>query len=199
MDSFMVDPIVSNAPAADIVDVTTDNFMSEVIEASNSKGVIVQFWAPWCGPCKQLGPVLEKAISGQKNLRLARVNIDENQQIAAQMQVQSVPTVYAIVEGRPVDGFAGVQSESTVRKFIEKVLEGVPGAVDVSPLLDAGEAALEAQNAEQALSEFQQALAAQPESLMALSGLVRSLIMMGDTESAREIIDNLGEDRQNPA
>ena len=192
----MVDPIVSNSPAADIVDVTTDNFMSEVIEASNSKGVIVQFWAPWCGPCKQLGPVLEKAISGQKNLRLARVNIDENQQIAAQMQVQSVPTVYAIVEGRPVDGFAGVQSESTVRKFIEKVLQGVPGAVDVSPLLDAGEAALEAQNADQALSAFQQALAAQPESLIALSGLVRSLIMMGDTESAREIIDNLGEDRQ---
>mgnify|MGYP001302326259 FL=1 len=192
----MVDPIVSNAPAADIVDVTTDNFLSEVIEASNSKGVIVQFWAPWCGPCKQLGPVLEKAISGQKNLRLARVNIDENQQIAAQMQVQSVPTVYAIVEGRPVDGFAGVQSESTVRKFIEKVLQGVPGAVDVSPLLDAGEAALEAQNADQALSAFQQALAAQPESLIALSGLVRSLIMMGDTESAREIIDNLGEDRQ---
>ena len=192
----MVDPIVSNSLAADIVDVTTDNFMSEVIEASNSKGVIVQFWAPWCGPCKQLGPVLEKAISGQKNLRLARVNIDENQQIAAQMQVQSVPTVYAIVEGRPIDGFAGVQSESTVRKFIEKVLQGVPGAVDVSPLLDAGEAALEAQNADQALSAFQQALAAQPESLIALSGLVRSLIMMGDTESAREIIDNLGEDRQ---
>ena len=192
----MADPIVSNAPAVDIVDVTTDNFMSEVIDASNSKGVIVQFWAPWCGPCKQLGPVLEKAISGQKNLRLARVNIDENQQIAAQMQVQSVPTVYAIVEGRPVDGFAGVQSESTVRNFIEKVLQGVPGAVDVSPLLDAGEAALEAQNSEQALSEFQQALAAQPESLMALSGLVRTLIMMGDTESAREIIDNLGEDRQ---
>ena len=191
-----MDLIVSDEPAADIVDVTIDNFMSEVIEASNSKGVIVQFWAPWCGPCKQLGPVLERVISGQKNLRLARVNIDENQQIAAQMQVQSVPTVYAIVEGRPVDGFAGVQPESAVRQFIEKVLQGVPGAVDISPLLDAGEAALEAQNAEQALSEFQKALAAQPESLMALSGLVRTLIVMGDTKGAREIIDNLGEDRQ---
>ncbi len=192
----MIDPIISDASAIDIVDVTIDNFMPEVIDASNSKGVIVQFWAPWCGPCKQLGPVLEKVISGQKNLRLARVNIDENQQIAAQMQVQSVPTVYAIVEGRPVDGFAGAQPESAVRQFIEKVLQGVPGAVDVSPLLDAGEAALEAQNAKQALSEFQQALTAQPESLMALSGLVRTLIMMGDTEGAREIIDNLEEDRQ---
>ncbi|MGB2052089.1 MAG: thioredoxin family protein, partial [Candidatus Puniceispirillaceae bacterium] len=162
----MKDPIVSNAPAVDIVDVTIDNFMSEVIEVSNSKAVIVQFWAPWCGPCKQLGPVLEKVISGHNNLRLARVNIDENQQIAAQMQVQSVPTVYAIVEGRPVDGFAGAQPESAVRQFIEKVMQGVPGAVDISPILDAGEAALEAQNAKEALAEFQQALAAQPESLM---------------------------------
>ena len=192
----MKDPIVPNAPAVDIVDVTIDNFMSEVIEVSNSKAVIVQFWAPWCGPCKQLGPVLEKVISGHNNLRLARVNIDKNQQIAAQMQVQSVPTVYAIVEGRPVDGFAGAQPESAVRQFIEKVMQGVPGAVDISPLLDAGEAALEAQNAKEALSEFQQALAAQPESLMALSGLVRALTMMGDIEGAREIIDNLEEDRQ---
>ena len=192
----MMDPIVSNAPAVDIVDVTIDNFMSEVIEASSSKAVIVQFWAPWCGPCKQLGPVLEKVISGQNNLRLARVNIDDNQQIAAQMQVQSVPTVYAIVEGRPVDGFAGAQPESVVRQFIEKVIQRAPGTVDISPLLDAGEAALEAQNSEKALTEFQQALAAQPESLMALSGLVRTLVIMGDTEGAREIIDNLEEDKQ---
>ena len=192
----MIDQIVSNAPAVDIVDITIDNFMSEVIEASNDKAVVVQFWAPWCGPCKQLGPVLEKVMSSYNNLRLARVNIDDNQQIAAQMQVQSVPTVYAIVEGRPVDGFAGVQPESAVRQFIEKVVQVAPGTIDISPLLDSGEEALEAQNAQQALSEFQQALATQPESLMALSGLVRALIMMGDTESAREIINNLGEDRQ---
>ena len=129
----MKDPIVPNAPAVDIVDITIDNFISEVIEVSNSKAVILQFWAPWCGPCKQLGPVLEKVISGYNNLRLARVNIDENQQIAAQMQVQSVPTVYAIVEGRPVDGFAGAQPESALRQFIEKVIQGVQAAVDISP------------------------------------------------------------------
>ena len=110
-----MDPIISEQASADIIDVTLDNFMAEVIEASNTKGVIVQFWAPWCGPCKQLGPVLEKVVAAHANLRLARVNIDENQEIAAQMRVQSVPTVYAIIEGRPVDGFAGAQPESTVR------------------------------------------------------------------------------------
>ena len=191
-----MDPIISEQASADIIDVTLDNFMAEVIEASNTKGVIVQFWAPWCGPCKQLGPVLEKVVAGHANLRLARVNIDENQEIAAQMRVQSVPTVYAIIEGRPVDGFAGAQPESAVRQFVEKILSAVPGAVDISPLIDAGLAALEAQDAEQALAAFQQALAAQPDSLAALSGLVRALVLLGDLDSARDIIDNLEEDRR---
>ncbi|MEC7207557.1 MAG: tetratricopeptide repeat protein [Pseudomonadota bacterium] len=191
-----MDPIISEQVSADIIDVTLDNFMAEVIEASNTKGVIVQFWAPWCGPCKQLGPVLEKVVADHANLRLARVNIDENQEIAAQMRVQSVPTVYAIIEGRPVDGFAGAQPESTVRQFVEKILSAVPGAVDISPLIDAGLAALEAQDAEQALAAFQQALAAQPDSLAALSGLARALVLLGDLDSARDIIDNLEEDRR---
>ena len=191
-----MDPIISETASADIIDVTLDNFMAEVIEASNTKGVIVQFWAPWCGPCKQMGPILEKVVASHANLRLARVNIDENQEIAAQMRVQSVPTVYAIVEGRPVDGFAGAQPESAVRQFVEKILSAVPGAVDISPLIDAGLAALEAQDAEQALASFQQAMAAQPDSLAALSGLVRALVLLGDLDSARDIIDNLEEDRQ---
>ena len=191
-----MDPIISETASADIIDVTLDNFMAEVIEASKTKGVIVQFWAPWCGPCKQLGPILEKVVSGHANLRLARVNIDENQEIAAQMRVQSVPTVYAIIEGRPVDGFAGAQPESAVRQFVEKILTAVPGAADIGPMIEAGLAALETQDAEQALASFQQALAAQPESLAALSGLVRALVLLGDLDSARDIIDNLEEDRR---
>ena len=102
-----------SAPQSAPVDVTMDNFMTEVIEGSKTTPTIVQFWAPWCGPCKQLSPVLEKVVgaSGDK-VRMVRVNIDDNQQIAQQMRVQSVPTVYGFVDGQPVDGFAGAQPES---------------------------------------------------------------------------------------
>ena len=190
-----MEQVISSAQA-DIIDVTAQNFMAEVIEASQNKAVIIQFWAPWCGPCKQLGPVLEKVISGQKNIRLARVNIDENQQIAAQMRVQSVPTVFALIDGRPVDGFAGAQPESAVKQFVEKLAQMAPGAADIAPLLEAGQAALEQNNAPEALSSYQQALALVPESLEALSGLIRSLVQMGEVEQAREVLDHLEEDRK---
>ena len=108
------------------VDVTIDNFMAEVIEGSKSTPTIVQFWAPWCGPCKQLGPVLEKVVgaSGGK-VRMVRVNIDDNQQIAQQMRVQSVPTVYGFVDGQPVDGFAGAQPESNVKQFVNVFIDTI--------------------------------------------------------------------------
>ena len=117
------------APTADIIDITPQNFMSEVIETSRTKGVIVQFWAPWCGPCKQLGPLLETIVAEKPGLRLARVNIDDNPEIAAQLRVQSVPTVYGIADGRPVDAFTGAQPESAIRQFIEKVAAAAARAI----------------------------------------------------------------------
>ena len=112
------------APTADIIDITPQNFMSEVIETSRTKGVIVQFWAPWCGPCKQLGPLLEKVVAAAKGkVKMVRINIDENQQIAQQMRVQSVPTVYGFFNGQPVDGFAGAQPESTLKQFVDKLVQ----------------------------------------------------------------------------
>ena len=105
-----------------VKDVTSENFMEEVVELSKSTPVIVDFWAPWCGPCKELGPNIEKAVNNANGkVVLAKVNIDENQAIAAQLRVQSIPTVYAFVDGQPVDGFMGAQPESTINEFVKKV------------------------------------------------------------------------------
>ena len=180
------------------VDVTMDNFMAEVIDASATTPILVQFWAPWCGPCKQLGPVLEKVIgaSGGK-VRMVRVNIDDNAQIAQQMRVQSVPTVYGFVDGKPVDGFAGAQPESTVRQFVEK-LAGMGGAgADAAAMLEAAEAALAEGDHETAMMQFQQVMSVTPESVPALAGIVRCLTTSGDIAGAREVIDQLNDDYLN--
>lgn len=190
-----MEQLIQASEQAAIIDVDAQNFMSEVIEASQNQAVIVQFWAPWCGPCKQLGPVLEKIVAESKNVKLARVNIDENQNIAAQMRVQSVPTVFGIIGGRPVDGFAGAQPESAVRQFVEKLVEMAPGAPDISALLEEGGQALADNQPEQAMMHFQNAMAQLPESLDALAGLIRALVLMGEVEQAREILDQLEADR----
>ena len=190
-----MEQLIQASEQAAIIDVDAQNFMSEVIEASQNQAVIVQFWAPWCGPCKQLGPVLEKIVAESKNVKLARVNIDENQNIAAQMRVQSVPTVFGIIGGRPVDGFAGAQPESAVRQFVEKLVEMAPGAPDISALLEEGGQALADNQPEQAMMHFQNTMAQLPESLDALAGLIRALVLMGEVEQAREILDQLEADR----
>ena len=191
-----MEQIIAGQNSGDVIDVTMDNFMAEVVEASNAKVVLLQFWASWCVPCKALGPILEKVAASFSNVRVARVNIDENEALAQQMRVQSVPAVFGVVGGRPIDGFAGAQPESAVRQFVEKLVAQAPGVADILPLIEAGKAALSARQGEQALDQFQQALAMQPDSLEALSGMVRALVMMGELESAREIIDSLDEERQ---
>jgi len=185
--------IAGGAPAP--VDVTMDNFMAEVIDASATTPTVVQFWAPWCGPCKQLGPVLEKVVgaSGGK-VRMVRVNIDESPQIAQQMRVQSVPTVYGFVEGKPADGFAGAQPESAVKQFVDK-LAGMGGAgADAAAMLEAADAALAAGDPDTAMMQFQQVMSVMPESVPALAGVVRCLTASGDIAGAREVIDQLNDE-----
>jgi len=189
-----MDQLIAGGASAP-VDVTMDNFMAEVIEASAATPTLVQFWAPWCGPCKQLGPILEKVVgaSGGK-VRMVKVNIDDNAQIAQQMRVQSVPTVYGFVDGKPVDGFAGAQPESSIRQFVDK-LAGMGGAgADAATMLEAAEAALAEGDPETAMMQFQQVMSITPESVPALAGVVRCLTASGDIAGAREVIDQLNDE-----
>lgn len=186
--------ILGTAASAPI-DVDMNNFMAEVVEGSSKQPVIVQFWAPWCGPCKQLGPILEKVVAAANGkVKMVRVNIDDNQQIAQQLRVQSVPTVYAFVDGQPVDGFAGAQPESTLTQFIEKVSALGGAGADIASMIEAGNAAVETQDFASAMQMFQQVMEADPESAEALAGLVRCLTGMKDHQAAREIVDQLNDE-----
>ena len=175
--------------------------MAEVVEGSSKQPVIVQFWAPWCGPCKQLGPVLEKVVAAASGkVKMVRVNIDDNQQIAQQLRVQSVPTVYAFVDGQPVDGFAGAQPESALNQFIEKVSALGGAAGDIATSIEAGNAAIETEDFAGAMQIFQQVIATDPGSAEALAGLVRCLTGMKDHQAAREIVDQVDDEfREKPA
>ena len=195
-----MEQILASAATAPI-DVDMNNFMAEVVEGSSQIPVIVQFWAPWCGPCKQLGPVLEKVVAAAHGkVKMVRVNIDDNQQIAQQLRVQSVPTVYAFVDGQPVDGFSGAQPESALTQFVEKLSSMGGAGADIAGMLEAANTAVETQDFAGAMQIYQQVMEADPESADALAGLVRCLTGMRDHQAAREIIDQLNDEfREKPS
>lgn len=184
-------PAANAAPPSDVIkEGSARSFSADVIEASMQTPVIVDFWAPWCGPCKQLGPMLEKLVRQAGGLvRMVKINIDENQELAAQLRVQSVPMVYAFVGGRPVDGFVGAQPESKLRAFIDQLTGGAQAPLDEA--LEQAQAVLDGGDPEGASAIFSQILAQDSTNPKAIAGLIRSCVAAGDMASAREIVDGL--------
>ena len=182
------------APAApakgDLIrDVSEKAFMKEVIEASREVPVIVDFWAPWCGPCKTLGPMLEAAVTAAKGrVRMAKVNVDEAQAIAGQLRIQSIPTVFAFWQGKPVDGFQGAQPASEVAKFVDRVA-ALGGDGGLGEALEAAEAMLTEGAAVDAAETFAAILGEEPENAAAYGGLVRSYLALGEIDRAQEFAD----------
>ncbi|MEO0915130.1 MAG: thioredoxin, partial [Pseudomonadota bacterium] len=170
-------------------------FMADVIEASMNVPVIVDFWAPWCGPCKTLGPALEAAVKAAKGkVKMVKVDVDQNQQIAAQMRIQSIPAVFGFIGGQPVDGFMGAQTPAEIQKFIDKLIAASPaGDGGLGEALEAAEEMLNEGAVADAAQTFAAILGEEPENLTALAGLARCHAAMGDLDQARAVLDSAPE------
>ncbi len=183
----------AGANAADLIkDSDQNKFAQDVIDASMQVPVIVDFWATWCGPCKQLGPLIEKVVKEAKGaVRLVKIDVDSNQALAGQLRIQSIPAVYAFFQGRPVDGFVGAQPESQLRQFVQRLVKMAAAGQGPSPIdeaLDQAEAAIAEGDYEAASAIFGQVLDHESDNARAIAGLVRCSIAAGDLAGAKEML-----------
>lgn len=190
----------TGAQGGAVKDSDLQNFTRDVIEASMERPVLVDFWATWCGPCKTLGPLLEKVVTATGGaVRLVKIDIDKNQTLAQQLRIQSVPTVYAFFQGQPVDGFQGALPESQLKSFVERLIQMTgaqpeAGGVNVEEVLKAADVKLAQGAAEEAEALYLQALQADGDNAAAIAGMLRARIQLGDQAGAREMLESLDEE-----
>jgi putative thioredoxin len=185
-----------------IKETTTQTFVKDVIEESRRQPVMIDFWAPWCGPCRQLTPMLEKAVRNAKGrVKLVKMNIDEHPQIPGQMGIQSIPAVIAFVNGQPADGFMGAVPESQVNAFIEKITKGVPaaGEPNIAAILAAAAAVLAEGDAAAAAQIYAEVLAIDATNIPALAGLAKCYVASGAVEQAQQTLAMVPESKRNDA
>ena len=189
----------SNSEEILIKDVNEDTFMDDVIEASKSSPIVVDFWAPWCGPCKTLGPALEaevKATNGK--IKMVKIDIDQNQNLASQMRIQSIPAVFAFVDGQPIDGFMGAKAPSELKVFIEKLLEKVTDDEgDLSEAIAVADEMLKAEEFDDAAETFEAILGEDPNSSLAFVGLFKSKMGANKLNDAKKMLEEIPETLKN--
>ena len=199
METMLQGAAPQAVPADLIKDSDQTKFAKDVLEASRTVPVIVDFWAPWCGPCKTLQPMIEKVVKEAKGaVKLVKIDIDKNQMLAQQLRIQSIPAVYAFFGGRPVDGFMGAVPESQVKEFVDRLIKaagGVPGAdspaAQIAELLEQAKAAVAQNDMDTAAQIYSEILGVEPTHVGALAGLARYQASAGDLDAAKELLEQI--------